>query len=159
VFTARYARSPYITQITFVFKRLITYHPDSLDNVISIVTRLWVGGSRFRIPAGTRAFSFLENDHTDPGSHPGCQGSSDRSLSLNTHILLVSGLRMSGVENDLRWVKMCSLKFCKSVRHRTFQINQATRCNNFSSLLLDVYVQLNMFRTSSSPSSGAQQLQ
>ena len=31
------------------------------------------------------------------------------------------------------------------------QINQPTRCNNFSSLLLDVYVQLNMFRASSRP--------
>jgi hypothetical protein len=41
----------------------------------------------------------------------------------------------------------------------TFQINQPTRCKNFSSLLLDVYVQLNMFRASSRPSSGAQQLQ
>jgi hypothetical protein len=40
-----------------------------------------------------------------------------------------------------------------------FQINQPTRCNSFSSLLLDVYVQLNMFRASSRPSSGAQQLQ
>jgi hypothetical protein len=39
------------------------------------------------------------------------------------------------------------------------QINQPTRCNNFSSLLLDVYVQLNMIRASSRPSSGAQQLQ
>jgi len=32
------------------------------------------------------------------------------------------------------------------VHHHTVQINQPTRCNNFSSLLLDVYVQLNMFR-------------
>jgi len=39
------------------------------------------------------------------------------------------------------------------------QINQPTRCNNFSSLLLDVYVQLNLFRVSSRPSSRAQQLQ
>jgi len=39
-----------------------------------------------------------------------------------------------------------------------FQINQPTRCNNFSSLLLDVY-SLNMFRTSTRPSSGAQELQ
>ena len=38
-------------------------------------------------------------------------------------------------------------------------INQPTKCNNFSSLLLDVYVRLNMFRASSRPSSGAQQLQ
>ena len=52
-------------------------------------------------------------------------------------------------------------KVCKSVHHHTFQINHPTRCNNFSSLLLDVYlyVQLNMFRVSSRPSSEAQQLQ
>jgi hypothetical protein len=42
---------------------------------------------------------------------------------------------------------------------RTIQINQPTRCNNFSRLLFDVYVQLNMFRASSLPSSGAQQMQ
>ena len=53
----------------------------------------------------------------------------------------------------------CKFKVCKSVHHHTFQINQPTRCNNFSSLLLDVYVQLNMFRASSRLSSGAQQLQ
>jgi len=39
------------------------------------------------------------------------------------------------------------------------QINQPTRCYSFSGLLLDVYVQVNMFRASSRPSSGAQQLQ
>jgi hypothetical protein len=37
--------------------------------------------------------------------------------------------------------------------------NEPTRCNNFSSLLLDVCLQLNMFRASSRPSSEAQQLQ
>jgi len=46
-----------------------------------------------------------------------------------------------------------------SVHHHTFQINQPTKCNDISSLLLDVYLQLNMFRASSRPSSGAQQLQ
>jgi len=45
------------------------------------------------------------------------------------------------------------------MHHHTIQINQLTRCSNFSNLLLDVYVQLNMFRASSRPSSGAQQLQ
>jgi hypothetical protein len=50
------------------------------------------------------------------------------------------------------------IKVFKSVSHYTIQINQPTRCNNFSSLLLDVYVQLNMFRASSRPSSGAQEL-
>jgi len=44
------------------------------------------------------------------------------------------------------------------VHHHTIQINQPTRCNNFSRLLFDVYVQLNMFQGSSRPSSGAQQL-
>jgi hypothetical protein len=39
------------------------------------------------------------------------------------------------------------------------QINQLTKCNNFSISLLNVYLQLNMFRASSRPSSGAQQLQ
>jgi hypothetical protein len=37
----------------------------------------------------------------------------------------------------------------------TFQIIQPTRCNNFTSLLLDVYVWLNIFWASTRPSSGA----
>jgi len=37
----------------------------------------------------------------------------------------------------------------------TILINQSTRCNSFTSLLLDVYVRLNMFRASTRPSSGA----
>jgi len=45
------------------------------------------------------------------------------------------------------------------LRSVTLQMNQLTRCNNFSSLLLDVYLQLNMFRAFSRPSSGTQQLQ
>jgi hypothetical protein len=47
------------------------------------------------------------------------------------------------------------------VHHHIFQINRPTRCNNFSSLLLDVYsyVQLKMFRPSSRPSLGAKQPQ
>jgi len=48
-------------------------------------------------------------------------------------------------------------KVRKSVHHHTIQINQPTRCNNSSSLLLDVYIQFNMFRATSRPSSGAQQ--
>jgi len=44
------------------------------------------------------------------------------------------------------------------VHPHTFQINQPTRYTNFSSLLLDVYVQPNMFRASSRPSSWAKQL-
>jgi len=44
---------------------------------------------------------------------------------------------------------------CKSVHHHTIQIIQPTRCNSFTSLLLDVYVWLNMFWESPRPSSGA----
>jgi hypothetical protein len=44
-------------------------------------------------------------------------------------------------------------------RYYTIQINQPIRYNNFSSLLLDFYVQLNVFEVSSLPSSGAQRLQ
>ena len=52
--------------------------------------------------------------------------------------------------------QLCSeFKFCKPVHHHTFQMIQPTRCNNFSSLLLEVYVQLDMFRASSRPSSEA----
>jgi hypothetical protein len=40
-------------------------------------------------------------------------------------------------------------KVRQSMHHHTFEINQPTRCNNFSSLLLDVYVRLNMFQASS----------
>jgi len=56
-------------------------------------------------------------------------------------------------------IQLAMFKICKSVHHNTIQINKPTRCNNFSSLLLDVYVQLDVFRAFSRPSSGAQQLQ
>jgi len=39
---------------------------------------------------------------------------------------------------------MTKFKVCKFVRHHTITINQPTRRNNFPSLLLDVYVQLNV---------------
>ena len=41
------------------------------------------------------------------------------------------------------------------MHHHTNQIYQPTRCNSFTSLLLDVYVWLNMFREPLRPSSGA----
>jgi len=53
------------------------------------------------------------------------------------------------------YIRVLKFKVCKSMHHHTIPINQPTRCNNFSSLLPDVYVQLNMFRASSRPSSGA----
>ena len=44
---------------------------------------------------------------------------------------------------------------CKSVHNHTIQINQPTRCNSFTSLLLNVHMCLNMFWASPRPSSGA----
>jgi len=43
----------------------------------------------------------------------------------------------------------------RSVHHHTVQINQPTRCNSFTSLLLDVYMWLNMFRAPPRTSSRA----
>ena len=43
----------------------------------------------------------------------------------------------------------------KSVHHHTIKINQPTRCNSFTRLLLDVDVWLNKFRAPPRPSSGA----
>jgi len=70
----------------------------------------------------------------------------------------------SNVANPMSQDTQCmaagyAFKFCKSVHHHTLPISQPTRCNNFPSCLLDVYVRLNMFRVSSRPSSGPQQLQ
>jgi hypothetical protein len=50
-------------------------------------------------------------------------------------------------------------KVCKSVHYHTIQINSPNRYNDFSSLLLDVNLQLNIFAGVLTPSSGAQQLQ
>jgi hypothetical protein len=48
-----------------------------------------------------------------------------------------------------------AFNFRKSVHRHTIQINQPTRCNSFTSLLLDVHVWLNMFLVPLRPSSGA----
>jgi hypothetical protein len=48
-----------------------------------------------------------------------------------------------------------SFRVCKSAHHRTFKLNQPTRCSKFSSVLLVISVLLNMFRASSCPSSRA----
>ena len=41
----------------------------------------------------------------------------------------------------MKLVLALKFKVCKSVHHHTIQINQPTRCNNFSSLFLVVYLQ------------------
>jgi hypothetical protein len=59
-----------------------------------------------------------------------------------------------------RWCnELPDLKFVKSVHHHTVQINHQLDATVSPVYYLDVYLQLNMFRTSSRPSSGAQQVQ
>jgi hypothetical protein len=59
------------------------------------------------------------------------------------------------VKRKQKFKKIPKFDVPKSVRHHTLQINQPTRCNSFTSLLLDIYVQLNMFQLPPHPSSGA----
>jgi hypothetical protein len=47
-------------------------------------------------------------------------------------------------------------KVCKSVHHRLVQINHQPDATVFQFIILDVYLQLNMFRAFPRPSSGAQ---
>jgi len=55
-----------------------------------------------------------------------------------------------------RKVKQCCFPYLQAMSKKvSIQINQPTRCNSFTSLLLDVYVWLNMFRAPPRPSSGA----
>jgi hypothetical protein len=56
---------------------------------------------------------------------------------------------------NLQWYQETIFDVLKTVHHHTIQIIQPTRCNSFTSLLLDVYVRLNTFRASPRPSSGA----
>ena len=53
------------------------------------------------------------------------------------------------------WNDIYIFDLCKSVHYNTMQIIQPTKCNSFTSLLLDVYMWLNMFRGSPRPSSRA----
>jgi len=78
---------------------------------------------------------------------------------VNAFCFVVMTFNVIQFARQIRKRVLFKFKVCKTVHHQTIQINQPTRCNNFSSLLLDVYLQLNMFRASSRPSSGAQQLQ
>jgi len=50
--------------------------------------------------------------------------------------------------------EVCKYNF-ENFKLNSIQINQPSRCNSFTSLLLDVYVQLNLFRAPLRPSSGA----
>jgi hypothetical protein len=66
--------------------------------------------------------------------------------------------REKGTHIAWLWPELC---FCICIKlkegkvYGSIQINEPTRCNSFTSLLLDVYVWVNMFRVLPCPSSGA----
>jgi hypothetical protein len=102
--------------------------------------------------------------HGQPALNVNFQGFRTRNQNLKTtvvQLLQQSIIHSSHGRHYPNNNGTSTLKFevCKSVHHLTIQRNQITRCNNFSSLLLDDYVQPNVFRASSRPSSGAQRLQ
>jgi len=76
------------------------------------------------------------------------------------HVLPISTLISATSHTRLQYLvayTMCTFykfRVCKSVH----QINQPTRCISHSDLLLVAQIQLNMFRASSCPSSGAYEL-
>ena len=88
-----------------------------------------------------------------------------RQFYLYLHFIIRCGEMCQFITNMLQkwmWYSKCFTTLLmvfdvpKSVHHHKTQIIQPTRCNSFTSLLLDVYVWLNMFRASPRPSSGAE---
>jgi hypothetical protein len=82
------------------------------------------------------------------------------TAALYQQTSLVSGKYFLFLIVCLQFVKCLSdTCFMNRLCFNSLQTNQPTRCNNFSISLLEVHVQLNIFRASSRPSLGAQQLQ
>jgi hypothetical protein len=65
-------------------------------------------------------------------------------------IFMLTHLIINSVFSEVR-----KFEVRKSVRHHTIQTIQPTRCDSFTSLLVDVYAWLNMFLASPRPSSVA----
>jgi hypothetical protein len=63
------------------------------------------------------------------------------------------------LDKEIRTAKFKEFKVCEYVHHHTIQINHQLDAPICPVLLLDIYLQLIMFRASSRLSSGAQQLQ
>ena len=78
-------------------------------------------------------------------------------LPTNYNVTYIANTR--GMTEKVKARNSSTYALFRKKSKKQIQINQPTRCNNFSRLLLDVYLQLSMFRASSRPSSGAQQLQ
>jgi len=74
---------------------------------------------------------------------------------LHVMVALAAFVKGSGRYEGIVTTTIMIYEVRKFVHYHTIQINQITRCNNFISLLFDVYVWLNMFRAPLCPSSRA----
>jgi len=101
---------------------------------------LRAGRSEDRTPVGTK---FSPPVQMGTGAHPA-------SYTMGTGFF--PGVKRPGVTLTTYPPSSAGVK-------EKIQMNQPTRCSNFSDLLLVVQIQLNMFRASSCPLSEAQQLQ
>jgi len=72
--------------------------------------------------------------------------------------LLGDLIKQSTFQNFVQFSKSFSWLISRLNIDHIIQINQPIRCKNFSSFIITLYVQLNMFLASSRQSSGAQQL-
>jgi len=77
--------------------------------------------------------------------------------NIHYYQFLLLFVNIANVDNyrRTRLNRLYTFNVRKSVHHHTIQISQLTRCNTVTSLLLHVYVWLNMFRAPLRPSSGA----
>ena len=103
--------------------------------------RRGVRGTRMEYRRGAYWVLMGRSDGKTQLGSPGCRWEGN----IKSYLQEVVWGHGHGVRFDVR----------KSVHHHTSQINQPTRCNSFTSLLLDVYVRLNVFRAPLRPSSEA----
>jgi len=74
-------------------------------------------------------------------------------LPMSSVVFLSLSTRISGTVTSTRLQLRLPNGYQLNTLYYSIQINQPTKCNNFTSSLLDVYVWLNMFRAPLLPSS------
>ena len=100
---------------------------------------------------------YLHSDIETAGLNVRIMNSSDVSLRCGNSAVPrrnITGLHSDCKTKEFRTQHMKSCP-CVTTLQASIQINQPTRCNSFTSFLLDVYVWLNIFRASLRPSSRA----